>query len=495
MKVIIPKLGTACFLLVFGWLSSSCNFKPSLRYDDATPEGESLDAEGNEAPVVEVAENPIPSDSATASEQLGPIEEGIGEDIVGDKPSEGEGTPNEGDASDSLTETGPSFSELKAFLDDRVQTGAINGYAFQIFDGDDRLLLEAEAGICSSQVSSCPEGDQPFTSELVTGIASSSKWVTSTVILAVLDELVQNNSVVSVAEGLDRSVESVLGNTCSANPTGRGGQVTLRQLLAFTSGLLPDNACVDSRSVSTQQCACQILWDSAQVEVNDPLAGRASQTAHPPGLTYKYGPAHHVVAAAMVEVATGESFESLFTRKIKDPIGFEGAYLRPNNIAGSMRTNLSNYIKFVRAVFHDGKDGGEQSLLSKQAIIEQESAQTDENTVFRISPRGGFNYGLNIWRQCFKKYDVEQLSTLTPETYEAMIDATCTDVVQLGHGGKGGYTPFIDRNRDIYGVFVIRENSPGGGAQYVPELTGLTTYVKLYSGLAKDKLDEAEVAP
>lgn len=405
--------------------------------------------------------------------------------------------PLSGDDTDSSGNENLSYENLKKYLDEKVASGSIHGYSYQLFNSNDELLLDAEAGTCSSSVSFCLYGDQSFTAELETKIASSTKWVSSTVILAAVDELISSGRISSVQEGLSQTVGNVLGAKCTNKNIGRGKEVTLRQLLSFTSGLIPDHSCVKSSTLSKTECACQILAESAAVETDNPKETPASKLSHPPGTTYKYGSSHLTIAGAMIEIATGESFESIFQRLVASKINFSGTYTagRSNNLAGGMKASTSEFVKFVRAMYHAGQNPNVPALISTEAQLEQESPQTSEQTEFLISPRRGFDYGLNIWRACYKPHTLADLEALTSETYPTLIDPNCSAVVQIGHGGKGGYTPFIDRKRGIYGVFAIREASPGGGAQYTQESTGLTTYVKLYSGLVADQKNEATASP
>ena len=386
----------------------------------------------------------------------------------------------------------PSFAILEDLLQDKVASGSISGYAVQVYDGDDTLLFESEGGVCMSPQYACPSGNQPFTVDLVTGVASSSKWVTSTVLLAAVDELVAEGTLPSVAAGLDTTVGTVLSGTCGAGNLGRGANVTLRQLLSFTSGLLPDHSCVGNNSFTMQQCSCRILSDSADAEVATPNAGTTANHAQPPGTVFKYGAAPQVIAAAMLEVATGESYASLFERLVRTPVGMSATYQNPTDISGAMRTSVTDYARFVRAIYHAGALG---TLLSAEALEEQERNQLPAGVVRRSQLQPGLDYGLNTWRWCYRNTDAQTLlafgrtpEAFTPEDLLGVQDATCSEVHQQGHGGKGGYQPFVDRPRGFYGVFAMREPSPGGGGQYSYSELALTAVVRLYAGLVVEEL-------
>jgi hypothetical protein len=65
-----------------------------------------------------------------------------------------------------------------------------------------------------------------------------------------------------------------------------------------------------------------------------------------------------------------------------------------------------------------------------------------------------------------------------------LLDPACDEIFLYGHGGKGGYTPFIDDAGRYAAVFSMREDSPGGGADYTAEEQGITARVRLLTHLA-----------
>ena len=163
-----------------------------------------------------------------------------------------------GDPDAAPPANGPSFAALDAYLDERLAAG-LNGLAMQVFDSSDKLVYQREAGVCATPPA-CPTGSPPFTVGLPTGIASVSKWMTSTTVLAVLDEQVAAGRVATVEAGLDAKVVPLLA---CAGLTGPMTDITMRQLLSFTSGVLPEHKCTTDTTSSLSQCACTILQDSA----------------------------------------------------------------------------------------------------------------------------------------------------------------------------------------------------------------------------------------
>jgi D-alanyl-D-alanine-carboxypeptidase/D-alanyl-D-alanine-endopeptidase len=248
----------------------------------------------------------------------------------------------------SATDAGPvvdggqDFSALDRYLDERLAAG-LSGFAMQVVDAEGRVVYRREAGACSSAM--CPSGDPDFTVQLVTGVASSTKWVTSTVVLAALDEGVAAGRWESISAALDTPVVPELG---CGDVSGPIAGVTLRQLLSFTSGVLADHDCVDSGD-ALQGCACEILRDSAAAMTTDVSRDTRLRNAHPPGATYKYGASHHALAGAWLERAVGEPWEALFARFVRAPLGVDMRYRRSTNLAGSVETSVADCTRFVGA--------------------------------------------------------------------------------------------------------------------------------------------------
>ena len=369
----------------------------------------------------------------------------------------------------------PSFAELDAYLDERLAAG-LNGLAMVVYDANDRLVYQRESGTCATNPA-CPPGSPPFTVDLVTGIASSSKWVTSTTVLAVLEEQVNEGRVTDLDAALDTKVAPLLACDGVDGPV---TDITMRHLLSFTSGLVPDHPCIDDATTPLTACACTILGDSAARMVTTPGAENPKRTAHPPGTTYKYGAAHHAVAGAVVERITKQSWNDVFEARVRGPLGLAMRYKNPKNLAGSIDASAADVARFVGAVFHDGRGDGPKRVLSRAAVEAQRADQVAPGVAWLLAPQEGTAYGLNLWRWCYDDFDVTAIRDLELLTARP----SCDRVFQVGHGGKGGYQPFLDAGGRYYGVLAIREASAGGGADYDPEQVAVTLRARLYTHLA-----------
>lgn len=378
--------------------------------------------------------------------------------------------------SSSSSQEGPSWDALRSYLEGKVQAGRVHGYAVRIYNQQDQLVFESQAGVCSTE-SMCMRDSPAYTVDLPTSVFSSSKWVASTVVLATLEEAVAQGRFPSLTAGLDAQVGDLL--TCTPTIASSVSGITLRQLLSFTSGLLADHQCVGQ--LELKACACKILADSAAAMVDSPDQGFPRSNAHPPGTTFKYGGSHHVVAAAMIEALSGKDWLTVYQQLVATPLELTSTWLNPKNPAAGFWSSVSEYSLFVRALFHDRLDGADR-ILTREAIEEQTRSQMPDGVVYLITPQPGLEYGLNNWRWCTRTVGPSILED--PTTIVA--DPSCTEVHQTGHGGKGGYQPWIDLKRNFYGVYSMREPSPGAGSEYTPEEQYLTAVVRMYAGLVID---------
>ncbi len=363
---------------------------------------------------------------------------------------------------------GPDFSELSAFLTEVESQRLLNGYAMQVFDREERLVFERSFGRCTL-AGVCPAGSPAYTPRLITGIASSTKWVTSTVALAVIDERVKQGTAPSVAAGLDEPVVPSLG--CAGAMTGPYRDLRVRQLLSFTDGLMASHPCTADRTQTLQACACRVLTDSAAAFLSDPAAGTSNRNGHPPGSTFKYGDSHHAVVGAVLEKWTGTSFEAAFERLVRRPLNVTMQYKSRVNLAGSIDSSVADYAVFVKAIAHDGRGLEAPRLLSKAAVEEQRALQVGPSVLLRTSPQEGGAYGLNTWRWCYRAFT-------SPDPTQTVVDSSCAEVFLSGHGGKGG---FLSVPLGFSAVFAMREDQSAAGEAYAAEQVGITSRVRFYT--------------
>jgi CubicO group peptidase (beta-lactamase class C family) len=96
----------------------------------------------------------------------------------------------------------------------------------------------------------------------------------------------------------------------NGNPwNGNMGDITLRQLLSFTSGISGDDTASENVLITLKAAVNQIYADDAA-------------TASTPGSYFYYGNTHLRIAARMAEVATGKTWAQIFAEQLHDPWGW-----------------------------------------------------------------------------------------------------------------------------------------------------------------------------
>ena len=257
------------------------------------------------------------------------------------------------------------------------------------------------------------QGFGTYTSETPMFIASATKWLSGAVIMRLVDRGLLR---------LDMPVSELLPEF-----TGQKGQVTLRQLLAFTSGLEPDPVCAGRAAYTLATCTATIA---------------AAPMTAAPGAQYRYGSGHLVVAARMAEVATGTPFATLFAEELTEPLGMDDTlFLNTTNPnpAGSAISTLADYARFIEAMWDFGTHDGER-YLSTAAVQQMQRDQTAGAPMVATSgirKALGSRYGLAEW------FDV-----LDP----------ATGAYEVSSPGAFGFHPWIDRERDLYGVYAVYLN-------------------------------------
>ena len=258
-------------------------------------------------------------------------------------------------------------------------------------------------------------------------IASSSKWMTAALVMIVVDE---------GKLSLDEPIAKVLPAF-----QGQAGTVTLRELLAQTSGEGSLKSLVDVR-----QDPRITLAESAMQVARRPLED-------PPGTVFKYGGPGFQVAGAAVEAVTGRRWAELFDERIAKPLGMPHTYWThlPNRgispadtrnplLQGGVVTTADDNMRFLTMLAQHGRYEGHQ-ILSAKAIDTMETIQTLGKPMAYVPPGAtdGALYALGNW--C--------------ETWTA--DGQCTLV---SSPGAFGTFPWIDRQTGLYGIFFMRDRLP-----------------------------------
>jgi CubicO group peptidase (beta-lactamase class C family) len=252
-----------------------------------------------------------------------------------------------------------------------------------------------------------------FTADRRVAIASASKLVSGVTIFRLID---------AGYLSLDSTTAAVL------SWTGTKGEITLRHLLSFTSGLEPENPCTYQPELSLADCV-------AAIYENDLLA--------PPGTRFDYGSTHLHVAGLMAQEAVGSDWNEIFDQQMRQPLHLapefayytrprQGADAHPTNplLAGGMRASMNDYEHVLHLVFDKGRWQGSQLLSS--AIFDLQAIEPYPSVAVGTTPSAlNARYGLTAWLECS-----------TPQTGCPTISSP----------GAFGFTPWLDRQAGYYAI-------------------------------------------
>lgn len=306
------------------------------------------------------------------------------------------------------------FSGVTAYLEAGYRSLGLPGMALLVWQ-DGRVIYERYFG--------------DYSPDTAVAIASSSKWLSAATVMTLVDEGSLN---------LDASVSQYLPEF-----TGEKAQITIRQMLSHSSGL------VDFPGE----------WDYSTT----PLAyaqriAREGRMAARPGTEVRYGSASMQVVGAIAEKVSGQRWNDLFRERIATPCGMTATTFarQAGNtnplVAGGAFSTLRDYGRFLNMIAQRGVcDGGR--VLSPSAVQQMQSDQTGDLPLRQASgDRMGraSHYGLGQW-----------------------IDIAAPDgrTVQVSSPGAFGFRPWFNLDRNLYGVLMMRradQQSPGANDVFDP---------------------------
>lgn len=213
------------------------------------------------------------------------------------------------------------------------------------------------------------------TDQTVYESASTSKWVASTAILRLVDQ---------GKLSLDDVPSQYIDWPAPGHPL---GNITLGQLLSFTSGLEIEPLVMNSGSWD--------FWD-----VISRIAERNRNPRHSPGQAFYYSATHLQVAGAMAIRAGGYADWKALFDDFKAQTGlfaasqFDLPSVKNPRLAGGMHWTARDYLDFLVAL-RDGR------LLSSQLVDRATSSQTAglviAHSPLEVKGPGAWTYGLGLW--------------------------------------------------------------------------------------------------
>lgn len=310
-----------------------------------------------------------------------------------------------GDGNASANPTNPAgdapnpFAAVDAAARAAFEAQSIAGMGLAIYTADGTKVFEQMYG--------------SFSPDRRVAIASASKLVSGVTIFRLIDQGFLT---------LDSTTGQVLGWT------GPNGEITLRHLLSFTSGLPPENRCTYQQEVTLADCV-ELISESTMDAA--------------PGTRFDYGSTHLAVAGRMAEVATGREWNALFGDLIRDTLGMPSDIVYYTNalqasgtinplLAGGLRVSMNEYEHLLHFVYDKGVWQGQVVLAP--AIFDTQTIAPYPNAEVGQSPTDNtpdVRYGLTAWLEC-----------ATPATGCATISSP----------GVFGFTPWLDRDAGYYAV-------------------------------------------
>jgi CubicO group peptidase (beta-lactamase class C family) len=293
-----------------------------------------------------------------------------------------------------------AFAEVDEEARESFEAEGLDGMGLVIYDANGVKRFEKMYG--------------DFSPDRRVAIASASKLVAGLTILRLVDQEFLS---------LDSTTGEVLGWT------GPHADITLRQLLSFTSGMEREAACTLLPGIDLADCVQAISLT--------PLVAT-------PGTRFDYGSTHLHVAARMAEVVTGDAWMDVFAQQMKEPLGL-GAdmvfYTAPRQasgtsnplIAGGLRATMNEYARILRLEYDRGVYDGNR--LIADALFDEQSSEPYPDAEIGSSPLSAlalnFHYGLANWLEC------------TPPALQCDVQSSA---------GAFGFTPWVDRTGGYYAI-------------------------------------------
>ncbi|MFT5357706.1 MAG: D-alanyl-D-alanine-carboxypeptidase/D-alanyl-D-alanine-endopeptidase [Polyangiales bacterium] len=310
-------------------------------------------------------------------------------------------------------DTGALFAIMNTALP--MASNGINGVTLVVHDSDDRRIIEVSVG--------------DFEADRRVPIASASKLVTGLVLLRLID---------SGTLSFDDTVGEVLGWTGTP-----AAGATLDHLGGFVSGMEPESLCLFDPTRTLQACVERL---------------QSAPTVAAPGERFQYGSTHQAVAAAMAEIASGDSWATLFERELKSPLGLTSPELRyytlPKEglgddnplVAGGMRASADEYMPMLAVLFHNGTHNGER-VIREETIQRMGQNGYPGATIDAALEASNLRYSWSSWINC---------------------EGAASPCDTITSPGGFGFTPWVDREHGYYAILAMESDGLDGSGFALP---------------------------
>ena len=274
-------------------------------------------------------------------------------------------------------------------------------------------------------------------------VASGSKWIAGATILRLVDAG-------AFPHGLDTKASELLTDTSTGQPwSGNMGDITLRDLLSFTSGIQGDDPNADVQVPLTFSLA-----DAVQAIYADDSA-----SASAPNSYFDYGNSHLRIAARMAEVATGKGWDQIFKEQLHDPMQwgansvFDTAHPTCQNPdpAGDLSCTGVDYMRFVAMELRGGVDNGAAFLQPATWTAQRTDGYGPSTTISGSPYMSWFNspihYGLCNWIG----------------TANGQPESASNPAIWYGSTGAFGWCPWVTADGTYGAIIETRQSDQGKG--------------------------------
>ena len=282
-----------------------------------------------------------------------------------------------------------------------------------------------------------------MTNTTLVEVASASKWVSSTVILRLVDAG-------AFPHGLDTTTSELLTDAHTGQPwSGNMGNITLKDLLSFTSGISGNDTASEQQLPLTYALA-----DAVQAIYDDDAS-----SAKAPNSYFYYGSTHLRIAARMAEVATGKSWAQLFQEQVHDPMQWGATSVFDTNHptcqnpdpAGDLSCTGVDYMRLVAMELRNGQDNG-AAFLQPATWTAQRTDGFGASTIVVYSPADvslgkAYHYALGNW---IGTADGNPESPSNPPTW-------------YGSTGTFGWAPWVAADGTYGAIIETKQSNQGQG--------------------------------
>ena len=298
------------------------------------------------------------------------------------------------------------------------------------FEGGFTLEVMTPEGVVYSR------GVGAFSNTTYAPVASASKMVSATVFLRLAEQGLLP---------LETQTKALLVNRQGKPWSGNMGDIRVRQLLSFTSGISSDVLASEDTTITLDEAVKRIYDDQ-------------SPSASTPGSYFYYGGATHMrIAARMAELATGKTWRQLFDEQLRLPLGWGvsstyGGAANPNPAGGLACTGLE-YTRFLMLQLRQGLDGSNR-LLAQASIQQQRADAFGPTTAVQYSAYTflgkAYHYGFGNWL----------------ETANGQAPSAVNPVNRWSSTGKFGWAPWVAADGSYAGLIMTQQ--PNLPTSFVP---------------------------